>query len=430
MNCAWPPARCGATTIRRATGWPPRRRGRGATMCRHRSMPGGDAGGGEQVALVDEEDVGLDGHRRVAARPARPRGASASSQRRPSSSPAGAEHEGARCRSRPSVRRAAPPAARRDHRGIGDVLVSDAGDDDRVRARGRVERRAAATTSNAPAARRRRPADPDVVAAADRRRRGRRSRGRTRRPRERRGRRLSASLRTMAFLPLARNRPRARRCRPCESRSRLRRLRRGRRHRPVRGPRQRRYAHLEDLEVELVGAHGPGEVVAGHGAARALRRGPERRAPTSCSSPAAAGSAAAASATQYEDGTLAERLRELHDGGADDGVRLHRRASCSPRPASSTAGRRRRTAPRSTTWREHGRRRRPRGARRRRRRRAHLRRRHVRLRPRLPPRRALVGRRAGRQHRDADGVRASARTRRRVHRHELKQLAGRGRACR
>ena len=52
---------------------------------------------------------------------------------------------------------------------------------------------------------------------------------------------------------------------------------------------------------------------------------------------------------QYDDGTLARRLRELQRRRHGDGLRLHGRASCSPRPASSTGGRRRRTGRRSTT---------------------------------------------------------------------------------
>jgi transcriptional regulator GlxA family with amidase domain len=75
---------------------------------------------------------------------------------------------------------------------------------------------------------------------------------------------------------------------------------------------------IKGLDVELVGAHGPGEVVAGHGARFALERGlsdaadlvlvpgggwhPWPGAPAGCR-------------REFDDGRLPARLAELHAGG-------------------------------------------------------------------------------------------------------------------
>ena len=74
-----------------------------------------------------------------------------------------------------------------------------------------------------------------------------------------------------------------------------------------------RHAH-PDVEVELVGAHGPGEIVAGHGLRMTCAEGLSDRADLVVV-PGGGWVRGGGVRQQYEDGTLAERLRELHDGG-------------------------------------------------------------------------------------------------------------------
>ncbi len=76
---------------------------------------------------------------------------------------------------------------------------------------------------------------------------------------------------------------------------------------------------VEGLEVELVGAHGPGEVVAGHGARIVCERalGPDADlvlVPGGGWRPLAG--SVMGTRHEYDDGRLPARLRELHDGGA------------------------------------------------------------------------------------------------------------------
>lgn len=76
---------------------------------------------------------------------------------------------------------------------------------------------------------------------------------------------------------------------------------------------------VEDLTVELVGAHGPGEVVASHGARLLCERGLSDDAGLvlvpggGWSSPT---SVALGVRREYDDGRLSARLRALHEGGA------------------------------------------------------------------------------------------------------------------
>ncbi len=69
-----------------------------------------------------------------------------------------------------------------------------------------------------------------------------------------------------------------------------------------------------EVEVELVGAHGPGEIVAGHGMRLVCAEGMSERADLMVV-PGGGWVRGGGVRAQYEDGTLAERLRELHDGG-------------------------------------------------------------------------------------------------------------------
>jgi transcriptional regulator GlxA family with amidase domain len=70
-----------------------------------------------------------------------------------------------------------------------------------------------------------------------------------------------------------------------------------------------------DLEVELVGAHGPGEIVAGHGMRVTCAEGLGDAADLVIV-PGGGWVRGGGVRAQYEDGALARRLRELHDGGA------------------------------------------------------------------------------------------------------------------
>jgi transcriptional regulator GlxA family with amidase domain len=70
-----------------------------------------------------------------------------------------------------------------------------------------------------------------------------------------------------------------------------------------------------DVEVDLVGAHGPGQVVAGHGMKLVCDEGLSDRADLVVV-PGGGWVRGGGVRRQYEDGTLAQRLRELHDGGA------------------------------------------------------------------------------------------------------------------
>ena len=74
-----------------------------------------------------------------------------------------------------------------------------------------------------------------------------------------------------------------------------------------------RHAHPE-VEVELVGAHGPGEIVAGHGLRMTCVEGMSEAADLIVV-PGGGWIRGGGVRAQYEDGTLATRLRELHDGG-------------------------------------------------------------------------------------------------------------------
>jgi transcriptional regulator GlxA family with amidase domain len=71
---------------------------------------------------------------------------------------------------------------------------------------------------------------------------------------------------------------------------------------------------VEDLEVELVGAYGPGEVVAGHGARFVCERG-LGEAPTLVLVPGGGWLRGGGARTAYDDGRLPDRLRELHADG-------------------------------------------------------------------------------------------------------------------
>lgn len=69
-----------------------------------------------------------------------------------------------------------------------------------------------------------------------------------------------------------------------------------------------------DVAVELVGAHGPGEVVGGHGLRVQCAEGLSDSA-NLVIVPGGGWLRGGGVREQYEDGRLAERLRELHDGG-------------------------------------------------------------------------------------------------------------------
>ena len=74
-----------------------------------------------------------------------------------------------------------------------------------------------------------------------------------------------------------------------------------------------KHAH-PDVEVELVGAHGPGEIVAGHGLRMTCAEGLSDRADVVIV-PGGGWVRGGGVRQQYEEGTLAARLKELHDGG-------------------------------------------------------------------------------------------------------------------
>ena len=74
-----------------------------------------------------------------------------------------------------------------------------------------------------------------------------------------------------------------------------------------------KHAHPE-VQVELVGAHGPGQVVAGHGMKLLCDEGMSDRADLIVV-PGGGWVRGGGVRQQYEDGTLAARLRELHDNG-------------------------------------------------------------------------------------------------------------------
>jgi transcriptional regulator GlxA family with amidase domain len=70
---------------------------------------------------------------------------------------------------------------------------------------------------------------------------------------------------------------------------------------------------VDDLEVDLVGAHGPGEVVAGHGMRVICERGLSDDADLVIV-PGGGWIRGGGVREQYESGALAERLRELREG--------------------------------------------------------------------------------------------------------------------
>jgi transcriptional regulator GlxA family with amidase domain len=72
---------------------------------------------------------------------------------------------------------------------------------------------------------------------------------------------------------------------------------------------------VDDLEVELVGAHGPGEVVAAHGMRVTCDRGLGADADLVIV-PGGGWIRGGGVREQYQQGVLAERLREIKDGGA------------------------------------------------------------------------------------------------------------------
>ncbi len=98
-------------------------------------------------------------------------------------------------------------------------------------------------------------------------------------------------------------------------------------------------AHPE-VEVELVGAHGPGEIVAGHGLHMTCAEGLSDRADLVIV-PGGGWVRGGGVREQYEDGRLATRLRELHDGGVTmasvctGGVLLAQAGILKGRPATS-----------------------------------------------------------------------------------------------
>jgi transcriptional regulator GlxA family with amidase domain len=73
-------------------------------------------------------------------------------------------------------------------------------------------------------------------------------------------------------------------------------------------------ALVDDFEVELVGAHGSGEIVAGHGLKIVVDREMSDQADLMIV-PGGGWVRGGGVRQQYEDGTLAERLRELRAGG-------------------------------------------------------------------------------------------------------------------
>ena len=72
---------------------------------------------------------------------------------------------------------------------------------------------------------------------------------------------------------------------------------------------------VESLEVELVGAYGPGEIVAGHGARLQCERGLSDKADLVLV-PGGGWVRGGGARDAYADGRLPERLRELHARGA------------------------------------------------------------------------------------------------------------------
>lgn len=74
-----------------------------------------------------------------------------------------------------------------------------------------------------------------------------------------------------------------------------------------------RPAHPE-VEVELVGAHGPGEILAGHGLRMTCAEGLSDRADLIVV-PGGGWVRGGGVRRQYDDGTLAARLRALHESG-------------------------------------------------------------------------------------------------------------------
>jgi transcriptional regulator GlxA family with amidase domain len=74
-----------------------------------------------------------------------------------------------------------------------------------------------------------------------------------------------------------------------------------------------KHAH-DDVEVELVGAHGPGEVVAGHGLRVLCAEGMSDAADLIIV-PGGGWIRGGGVRQQYDAGVLAPRLRELHEGG-------------------------------------------------------------------------------------------------------------------
>ena len=256
-----------------------------------------------------------------------------------------------RCRSRPPRR--APAAAPRSTAG-GTSATRCPGTSDRVRA-ARPRRGRAAGPRRRPRRVAARPAHQDVVARQpeDVARRGQVEGDDTRRTRARR---LSAFLRTMAFLPLARKPPRATM------------------------PAMRIEIPLYDdfdevdaigpfevlanaavapgLEVELVGAHGPGEIVAGHGLRFVLRGGPQRRGRPGDRPRRRLGPRRRRPRRSTRTAALAEAPARAPRRRRRDGLRLHRRHPARPgrhprRPAGDDPPRRarppaRRSAPTST----------------------------------------------------------------------------------
>ena len=75
-----------------------------------------------------------------------------------------------------------------------------------------------------------------------------------------------------------------------------------------------KYVH-KDVEVELVGAHGPGEIVAGHGLRMTCAEGLSE-ATDMVIVPGGGWVNGGGVRQQYEDGILAPRLKALYEGGA------------------------------------------------------------------------------------------------------------------
>ena len=133
MNCAWPPSRCGAATMRRATRSPAAAPKSLRIDVQAEVDAGAEPGRGHHLAFVDVERVGVDLDRREARAPAprpRPSGSSPGGRR------AGRRGRGRRrrCRPRSRGRRGAPAARSASSAALGRRVEDGrvAGDDDRV----------------------------------------------------------------------------------------------------------------------------------------------------------------------------------------------------------------------------------------------------------------------------------------------------------